>query len=198
MRSITKKWMIAGAAAATALGMLTACVKVTEKQEDAAAESSAVTAEELPTAEKLKNGEEPKADDNRRTAPEADGADAAGSEGNTFHYINEDKELYGDIWEVGEGKFTVTEIYLEETDDSGEVMVSVAEEAAGEEAKITVVYDEKTKFITQKIKDGGASHEEKEGTAADLKKGLTAEMNGSWEKDVFHATEILIVEVIWD
>lgn len=113
-----------------------------------------------------------------------------------FHYINEDKDLYGDIWEVGEGQFTVTEIYNEKLEDGSELMVAPAEEAVGETPKITVVYDEKTKFIRQTIRDGGASHEEKEGTAADLEKGLTAEMNGSYEGDIFHATEILIVEVI--
>lgn len=42
----------------------------------------------------------------------------------------------------------------------------------------------------------GADYEENEGSAADLKKGLTAEMNGGYEGDVFHAAEILIVEVI--
>lgn len=193
-----KKWVFITTVMITMLIGMTGCGKSTEDTDQA--ESAVVKAEDLPVAEALKNGEEPKADDAQGETPEGgDDAQAAPQKNdNQFHYINEDKDLYGDIWEVGEGQFTVTEIYNEELDDGSQVMAAPADEAAGEAPKITVVYDEKTKFITQKIRDGGASHEEKEGTAADLKKGLTAEMNGSYEGDVFHATEILIVEVIWD
>lgn len=201
MRSIIKRWLIAGAAAVMALGVLTACTKVTEKKED----KEPATAEDLPVAETLKNGEEPEADDadaqgtepEKSTDAEENGELPASADGgDTFHYINEDKDLYGDIWEVGEGQFSVTEIYVETEEGGGEIMAMQSEETAGEAPKITVVYDENTKFVRQTIRDGGASHEEREGTAADLKKGLTAEMNGSWEGDVFHAAEILIVEVI--
>ena len=59
-----------------------------------------------------------------------------------------------------------------------------------------MVYDDNTIFEKQKIWDGGASHEETEGSAADLQKGFTAEMWGSYEGDVFHATAIRIAEVI--
>lgn len=62
--------------------------------------------------------------------------------------------------------------------------------------KITVVYDENTVFEKQKIWNGGANHEEKPATAANLQKGFTADMWGSYEGDVFHATVIRIVEVI--
>ena len=126
------------------------------------------------------------------------GTDAEGDSANHFHYINEGKDLYGDICEVGDMQFTVTEIYMETGDNGAEIMTSTAPEVAGEAPKITVVYDENTKFVKQKIWDGGANHEEKEGSAADLKKGFTAEMNGSYEGDVFHAAAILIVEVILD
>jgi hypothetical protein len=178
-----------------------------------------VTAEDLPTSEERDNGAVPEAEDMQGKNPEGgDGEQAASQDTelfsdltgdgenvpgsaqgeSTFHYINEDKDLYGDIWEVGEGKFTVTEIYNEKMEDGSQIMTSLAEGAAGEAPKITVTYDENTKFIRQTIRDGGASHEEKEASAADLEKGLTAEMNGSYEGDVFHATEILIVEVILD
>lgn len=119
-----------------------------------------------------------------------------GAAADKLHYINEDKDLYGDICEIGDMQFTVTEIYMETGDDGGEVMTSIAPDAQAETPKITIAYDENTKFVKQVIRDGGASHEEREGSAADLKKGFTAEMNGSYEGDVFHATDILIVEVI--
>lgn len=146
------------------------------------------------------NGEEPEAgaEDEQTPGQENGGGEPVSGteEGNTFHYIKEDKDLYGDICEIGENQFTVTEIYVETAENGGEIMAATAPGAEGEASKITVTYDENTKFIKQKIWDGGAGHEEKEGSAADLQKGFTAEMNGSYEGDVFHATEILIVEVI--
>ena len=196
---------------------ITGCGKSTEEADQAG--KSAVTAEDLPMSEERDNGAVPEAEDMQGKNPEGgDGEQAASQDTelfsdltgdgenvpgsaqgeSTFHYINEDKDLYGDIWEVGEGKFTVTEIYNEKMEDGSQIMTSLAEGAAGEAPKITVTYDENTKFIRQTIRDGGASHEEKEASAADLEKGLTAEMNGSYEGDVFHATEILIVEVILD
>lgn len=195
MRSITKRWIIAGAAAAMALGMLTACTKTTEKTES----GEPIVAEDLPVPEVVNKEEEPKAGDEQTPAEDVGETqpDSAQKDGDRkFHYINEDKDLYGDICEVGEGRFTVTEIYIEKAENGGEIMASVAPGAEEESPMITVVYDESTKFIKQRIWDGGANHEEREGSAADLEKGLTAEMNGSYEGDVFHATEILIVEVI--
>lgn len=206
MHSIKKKLIIAVLAAVTVLGALTACTKVTEKTEDG---ETRVEAEDLLPPEERDNGEEPEEADNREE-PETAGADAQtpeqdskedgsaseAGEDRKFHYINEDKDLYGDICEIGDMQFTVTEIYMETGENGGEIMVGLAAGAEEESSKITVVYDENTTFVKQKIWDGGANHEEREGTAADLKKGLTAEMNGSYEGDVFHATEILIVEVI--
>ena len=174
-------------------------------------ESSTVAAEDLLTPpEEGGDGEKPEEMPPEKSEAGGEDEQAAGQEngegepvsgteeGNKFHYIKEDKDLYGDICEIGENQFTVTEIYVETDEDGGTIMVEVAEgTGAQEEApKITVVYDENTKFVKQKIWDGGAGHEEREGSAADLQKGFTAEMNGSYEGDVFHATEILIVEVI--
>lgn len=198
MRNITKKMIMAGTAAVTAMVILTACAKTTEKTED-----NAVEAEDPDTqVSEQKDGGNgqtfgAEGEENEQASDKKDGENERSSEQeeeNTFHFINEDKDLYGDIVEIGENQFTVTEIHME-TLDTGEIMVSSAPETE-ESPKITVTYDENTKFVKQKIWDGGAGHEEKEGTAADLEKGFTAEMNGSYEGDVFHATEIRIVEVI--
>ncbi len=138
-------------------------------------------------------------------APDAEnpGQEAgAGDEGqsgediSSLRYIPEGEgDLLGDICEVGDMQFTVTEIYTENLDD-GMVMASIAPEAEEDASKITVVYDENTVFEKQKIWNGGANHEEKPATAANLQEGFTAEMWGSYEGDVFHATAIKIVEVI--
>ena len=196
------KWIFITTVMITMTLGIAGCGKNTEDEKGTGA--SAVVAEDLPEVEDDKDVPGTENADAQGREPEKSvdmGKDEtalpASKEGDVpFHYINEDKDLYGDIWEVGDGQFTVTEIYNEKFEDGSEIMASPAEEAAGEAPKITVVYDEKTKFIRQTIRDGGASHEEKEGTAADLEKGLTAEMNGSYEGDIFHATEILIVEVI--
>lgn len=224
MRSMTKKLIITGAAArmervmyskrkwifivtvmVTMLSGLTGCGKSMENTDQAG--NSAVEEEDLPASEEVDGGKKPEADAQDQTAegeedaqaPGREGGEDAGStageEGAAFHYINEDKDLYGDIWEVGEGQFTVIEIYMDKTEEGGDIMAAPADDS-DEAVKITVIYDDNTKFIKQKIWDGGANHEEREGSAADLQKGFTAEMNGSYEGDVFHAAEILIVEVI--
>lgn len=105
------------------------------------------------------------------------------------------EELYGDITELkGDGEFVVNKIYSEELEDGSGIMVV----GNGEENQelITVRYDDKTTFIYQTIWNGGADHEEKESSADELAKGLTAEMKGYYEGEEFHATQIQLVEVI--
>ncbi len=198
MKYIRKKLIITGIIMMMGTG-LTGCTK---NGENAEADSGfAVEAEDLPGADALENGE----------VPAGDGADGEPSEGKPAdeenpgtedtdnkagHIPDEEGDLLGDIYEVGEGQFMVTEIYTETDDDGGGIMVMEAPGAETESVKITVVYDDNTVFEKQKIWDGGANHEEKEGSAADLQKGFTTEMWGSYEGDVFHATAIKIVEVI--
>ncbi len=198
MKYIRKKWIITGIIMMMGTG-LTGCTK---NGENAEADSGfAVEAEDLPGADALENGE----------VPAGDGADGEPSEGKSAdeenpgtedtdnkagHIPDGEGDLLGDIYEVGEGQFTVTEIYTETLDDGSGIMVMGAPGTETESVKITVVYDDNTVFEKQKIWDGGANHEEKEGSAADLQKGFTTKMWGSYEGDVFHATAIRIVEVI--
>ncbi|MCI9295980.1 MAG: hypothetical protein HFI10_00950 [Lachnospiraceae bacterium] len=198
MKYIRKKWIITGIIMMMGAG-LTGCTK---NGENAEADSGfAVEAEDLPGADALENGE----------APAGDGADGEPLEGKPAdeenpgtedtdnkagHIPDGEGDLLGDIYEVGEGQFTVTEIYTETLDDGSGIMVMGAPGTETESVKITVVYDDNTVFEKQKIWDGGANHEEKEGSAADLQKGFTTKMWGSYEGDVFHATAIRIVEVI--
>lgn len=171
----------------------TACGKTEEETKDTSV--SAVEAENLPMPEKPEREELSKNEESQNE--ESQNEESKKENASSFHYIaRDDYDLYGDIYEVGEMEFTVTEVYHEKLEDGGEVMDAVAEGAEDTVVKIKVVYDKDTKLIKQVVRDGGASHEEREGTAADLQKGFTAEMVGSYEGDVFHATEILIVEVI--
>lgn len=177
-KNVRKRLIITGIIIAMGLG-LTGCTKTDESTGDT--EAPTVEAEDLPAAKDPGDGK----------------ASGKNSDISSLHNIPDTEgNLYGDIYEIGEKQFTVTEVFTDTLEDGGEVMVAKAPGAEEESTKITVVYDENTAFEKKKIWDGGASHEEKEGSAADLQKGFTAEMWGSYEGDVFHATAIRIVEVI--
>lgn len=208
MRNRGKILIITCVIIAAVLGLV-GCTKTDESTKDVSA--SAMEAENLPaedgdvgngktSGENPGDGESPAEEDTNE-----EGGQNAGSSDNSkkdadfpsLHYIPDTEgDLYGDICEVGEKQFTVMEIYTESDDDGSGIMIAVAPGAEDESAEITVVYDDNTAFEKQKIWDGGAGHEEKEGSAADLQKGFSAEMWGSYEGDVFHATAIRVVEVI--
>lgn len=185
---------------------LTGCTKTDENAETSG--GSTVEAEDLPGAkeqgdekaqtENSGNGEEPAAEDADKGGQDADSSDNSQKDADisSLRSIPDtEADLRGDICEVGDKQFTVTEIFSETLEEGGEIMVAEAPGTEGA-SKITVIYDENTFFEKQKIWDGGAGHEEKEGSAADLQKGFTATMWGSYEGNVFHATAIRIVEVI--
>lgn len=192
MRSITKKWIIAGAAAVIALGVLTACTKTTKKTDDTE------TAEELPQAES--------ADGREMLQPEdADGSDAQTAEGGSAQNTEdsggaaaagEETELDGRIEEVPEDSddsFIITKLVTEEIDG----VSLISDDPDG--TKITVVYSMDTRFVKHTVRDGGENVKETEGSAADLKKDFTVEMKGSYsdeEQNVFFATDVKIVEVV--
>ncbi len=211
MKYIRKRLIITGVIMTMGLG-LAGCTKTDENTDEVS--GPAVEAEDLPGAETPEgNGADGETSDGNSLNgenPEAEGADNEGgqhadssdngqkdAEFSSLRYIpDEEGDLLGDICEIGDGQFMVTEIHTESNDDGSGTMVSVAEGSEGASPKITVSYDEDTVFEKQKIWDGGANHEEREGSASDLQKGFTAEMWGSYEGDVFHATAIKVVEVI--
>jgi len=104
-------------------------------------------------------------------------------------------ELEGDIREINDGSFVVCEITVIE-EDGAEIMVVGAPGNEEDMNLITVRYDEDTEFIKQKIWNGGADHEEREGSPEDLEEDFTAEMEGSYVGEEFHADRIKIIEVI--
>lgn len=212
-KNIRKRLIITGVIMAMGLG-LAGCTKTNESAGDN--EIPTVEAEDLPAAKdsgdgkvlgKNAEGDEAygeNAEDGKSSGDEGGGQNADSSDNgqkdadiSSLHDIPDTEvDLYGDIYEVGEKQFTVTEIYTDTLEDGSGIMVMGAPGTEAESPKITVAYDDNTVFEKQKIWDGGASHEEKEGSAADLQKGFTVEMWGSYEGDVFHATAIRIVEVI--
>lgn len=122
--------------------------------------------------------------------------DSSDGEKNVPEEAADIEELMGDIQRIGEGQFVVAEIYQETMDDGSELMVV---DASGNEENmnlITVVYDDSTVFFKRTIRNGGADYEDSEAAADDLEEGLTAEMEGSYEGEIFHASRIKLIEVI--
>lgn len=181
MKNIKKILLITGVVMVMGLG-LTGCTGTKEKAEDTGAAA--------PKTETPADGENTDSEGGQNA--DAAGTDQEDAPSSPRHIPDTEGDLHGEIYEIGDQQFTVTEIHTEELDDGTELAVMETEDAE----KITVVYDENTVFQKQKLWNGGADHEEEEGTAADLKKDLTAEMWGSYEGDVFHATAVRIVEVI--
>lgn len=104
-------------------------------------------------------------------------------------------ELSGDIQDIGDMQFTVSEILVSEGEGGAEIAISVTDESKMN--LITVAYDEETYFYKRTIRNGGADYEDSDASPADLKKGNTAEMKGNYEGEIFHASEVQIVEVIF-
>ena len=107
------------------------------------------------------------------------------------------ESLTGDIREVGEQTFTVAKALEEESEDGGDILtVPVGDGSLEETDLVTVSYDESTAFEKQTIWDGGAKHEETQGSAQDLEKGRMVVMSGYYEGQVFHAVKVRVVEVV--
>lgn len=106
------------------------------------------------------------------------------------------EELYGDICEIGNMQFAVSEIMVMGDENGTEIMVSAA--SGSEEAGnlITVAYDENTRFYKKTIWNGGKDYEDADASADDLTEGFTAEMKGHYEGEIFYASEVWLVEVI--
>ncbi|MBP3460517.1 MAG: hypothetical protein J6K58_15055 [Lachnospiraceae bacterium] len=103
------------------------------------------------------------------------------------------EELTGDIQEIGDRTFVISEVV--ETEDNGaQVAVIVVDEDM--KNLIEVHYDENTKFSKRIIRDGGADYEDAEATSQDLAKGLLAEMKGMYQGEEFYASEIQLIQVI--
>lgn len=133
---------------------------------------------------------------NREGAGNVESAGNGEADGDSVEKSPGLQELAGDIQEIGEGTFIVNEIYQETMGDGSEVMVVGAPGNEEDMNLITVLYDADTVFTGKKIWNGGADYEDFEASADDMATGMTAEMEGTYEGDVFHASRIQLVEVV--
>lgn len=107
-----------------------------------------------------------------------------------------DADFSGTVWKMGEDAFYIAEekVMLEE---DGSIISSSPSSGAEipDSDLIEVVFDEDTYFYMRTVQGDGASHEDTDAGFSDLEKGVSVELKGYFEKDVFHAEEIRIVKV---
>lgn len=107
-----------------------------------------------------------------------------------------DADFMGKVWEIAEGAFSIAEIKVQLLDDG-----SIASSAPGSNADIPdsqlvhVIIDEDTYFYVRTIYGSGESYEDAEAGFQDLEEHMSVELKGSFENDVFYATEVRMVKV---
>ena len=108
---------------------------------------------------------------------------------------NRDEEiLEGDVFEIGDGQFTVSK-YLQETDENGGQTVASSVDGEGME-KVLVQYDENISFTKRIIRNGGADYEDVDSSPKQLEEGIMVKVWGYYDRDVFQASEIQLVEFV--
>lgn len=90
------------------------------------------------------------------------------------------------------GSFTVSEIFTEAMEDGA--MIAVAQLGDENKELTEVCYTDQTVFTVRTTYNGGMSHSDSAGSGADLKKDVSCVLTGSWDGDVFRASEVVIYD----
>lgn len=107
-----------------------------------------------------------------------------------------DADFSGTVWKMGEDAFYIAEEKVMLEEDGSIISSSPSSNAEIPDSDlIEVVFDEDTYFYLRTVHRSGESHEDTDAGFSDLEKGVSVEMKGYFEKDVFHAEEIRIVKV---
>ena len=102
-------------------------------------------------------------------------------------------DLSGEIREISDQTFVLNEIIEEEGEGGTEIAALPLDEA--EMNLITAVWDENTRFTRRTIKNGGADYEDSESSPEALETGAMVNLWGSYEGDVFWASQVRLTEV---
>lgn len=102
-------------------------------------------------------------------------------------------DLSGEIQEISAQTFVLNEIIEEEGEGGTEIAALPLDEA--EMNLITAVWDENTRFTRRTIKNGGADYEDSESSPEALETGAMVNLWGSYEGDVFRASQVRLTEV---
>lgn len=98
----------------------------------------------------------------------------------------------GVVKSAGVSSFTVSEIFAEVMGDGAMIAVEQLEDE--NEELIEVSYTDQTVFTIRTTYNGGMSHSDSAGSNADLKEDVSCILTGSWDGDVFGASEVVIYD----
>lgn len=107
-----------------------------------------------------------------------------------------DADFSGEVWKIGEDSFFIAEKKVMLDEDGSIISSSPSSNAEIPDSDlIEVVFDEDTYFYMRTIQGSGESHEDADAGFSDLEKGISVELKGSFEKEIFYAEEIRILKI---
>ncbi len=107
-----------------------------------------------------------------------------------------DADFMGDVRKITEDSFFVAETKAQILDDGSLTTSSPSTNADISDSQlIPVAFDDQTYFYMRTIYGNGESHEDKEADFSDIEEHMEVEMKGSFENDVFYATEIRLIKI---
>ncbi len=108
----------------------------------------------------------------------------------------EDADFEGVVWKIEENSFFIVKSEVEILEDGSMVSSTPAPGVEiPDEDLIPVVFDEDTHFYMRTIYENGARYEDGEAGYSDLETGISVDLKGRFENDIFHADEIRILKV---
>lgn len=108
-----------------------------------------------------------------------------------------DADFLGTVQHIAEGAFSITETKTMILDDGSLMSSSYSSNADIPDSEIIhVVVDEDTYFYIRTIYGSGERYEDTEADFGALEEHMSVEMRGSFENDVFYASEVRMVKVV--
>lgn len=105
-------------------------------------------------------------------------------------------DFLGKVCKLDEDSFWIVEVQAKVLEDGSTVTSSPASNVEIPDSDlIQVVFDENTRFYIRTIYNGGESHEDSEAAFSDLGEGVSVDLKGSFQNDVFHATEVQVNKI---
>ncbi|MDE6621728.1 MAG: hypothetical protein K2K74_14830 [Lachnospiraceae bacterium] len=107
-----------------------------------------------------------------------------------------DADFEGCVWKIDDKSFYIVPSETEILDGGILLSGSPSTDADIPDSElVSVVFDESTHFYIRTIYNGGESYEDSDAAFQDIKKDQSVSLKGSFENDIFHATEIRISKV---
>lgn len=107
-----------------------------------------------------------------------------------------DADFLGTVWQIGEGAFAIAETKIEILEDDSIVSSSPSSNATIPDSELVhVVVDEDTYFYIRTVFTNGETYEDTAAGFQDLEEHMSVEMKGSFENDIFHASEIRMIKI---